>query len=380
MKKRTRIIACLTAGVLILAVSATAAFGSANGYSAYKKAVMALALEEKNFAAKGAVTVKLDGKAVATMDVDYAQDGANRSTCTTATEDGETYTHWDTTLNGVDTWFSSESEVYWQDQVDRKDTNLLGYDKNDGMESRLINFLSIAADTVAGELKNNFVQVGSQDGKDLYQVSISGSQVPSLVNAGLSLYAYDVAGGNDGNCGQIMYDDYWAVEIAYYEKTTGETLSQELKTGLMEGYDEAFYEAHQAEIDKLEEVGSEAYDHYNEILEKKGNVGVLYVEDDGSYDYYPTWMDYLAARKEQGMDSQTMEYYVAKELNLEQVDCTFALDKEGRLTDNQITATFQTTDAEGGRHTLEVTGNVTVTGYGTTQVQPLDVGDRTKAE
>ena len=246
MKKRTRIIACLTAGVLILAVSATAAFGSANGYSSYKNAVMDLALKEENFSAKGTVEVKLDGKAFTTMDVNYAQDGVNRSTCTSTTEDGETYIHWDTTLNGVDTWFSSESDVYWQAQVDRDNTSLLGYDKNDEMQSRLINFLSIAADTVAGDLKNNFVQVGSQDGKDLYQVSISGSQVPSLVNAGLSLFAYEAAGGDNYDCGQITWDNYWAAEIAYYEKTTGETLSQELKTGLMEGYDEAFYEAHKA--------------------------------------------------------------------------------------------------------------------------------------
>ena len=44
MKKRNRITVCLVAGVLILAVSAGAAFGSVNGYSTYKEAVKALAL------------------------------------------------------------------------------------------------------------------------------------------------------------------------------------------------------------------------------------------------------------------------------------------------------------------------------------------------
>lgn len=43
MKKRNRLTICLVAGVLILAVSATAAFGSVNGYSKYKEAVKALA-------------------------------------------------------------------------------------------------------------------------------------------------------------------------------------------------------------------------------------------------------------------------------------------------------------------------------------------------
>lgn len=45
MKKRNRVTICLVAGVLILAVSAAAAFGSVNGYSRYKEAVKNLLLE-----------------------------------------------------------------------------------------------------------------------------------------------------------------------------------------------------------------------------------------------------------------------------------------------------------------------------------------------
>ena len=36
-----------------------------------------------------------------------------------------------------------------------------------------------------------------------------------------------------------------------------------------------------------------------------------------------------------------------------------------------------TTDEAGGHHTLVLSGEVTLTGYGTTAIQPLDVGDRT---
>ena len=35
MKKRNRVMTCLIVGVMVLAVSATAAFGSVNGYSRY---------------------------------------------------------------------------------------------------------------------------------------------------------------------------------------------------------------------------------------------------------------------------------------------------------------------------------------------------------
>lgn len=53
MRKRNRLLVCLAAGVLILAVSATAAFGSVNGYTKYKEALKSLALETDNFTATG---------------------------------------------------------------------------------------------------------------------------------------------------------------------------------------------------------------------------------------------------------------------------------------------------------------------------------------
>ena len=70
---------------------------------------------------------------------------------------------------------------------------------------------------------------------------------------------------------------------------------------------------------------------------------------------------------------------MGKDLALDQVDCTFSLDSQGRVADTQLTVTFQTVDADGGRHTMEVSGDVTLSDYGTTTVVPLDVGDRIKA-
>ena len=79
MKKRNRLTICLVAGVLILAVSATAAFGSVNGYSKYKEAVKALALETDNFTANGTLKMICDGKEVVHVTEDYAMDGHNMS-------------------------------------------------------------------------------------------------------------------------------------------------------------------------------------------------------------------------------------------------------------------------------------------------------------
>ena len=72
MKKRSRLMVCLVAGVLILAVSATAAFGSVNGYAKYKTALKALAMEEDNFTAAGTLAVKMDGKEIMKVKADYA--------------------------------------------------------------------------------------------------------------------------------------------------------------------------------------------------------------------------------------------------------------------------------------------------------------------
>lgn len=375
MKKRNRVTICLAVGVLVLAVSAAAAFGSANGYAAYKDALLNLALEEENFTAKGSLSVKMDSTEVIAADLEYAQDGVNRSSKMTGHEGSTIYDQCDTTLNGVNTWFNGDSGLYYEAQVSREATTLLSYDKNDEMSSRLVNFMSIAADTVMGDLKNNFVQIGSQDGKDLYQVTISGSQVPSLVNAGLSLFAYECAGGGDAY-DNICYENDTKTRLAYYEKTTGETLSQEFKNNTLNGYTNEWYLANQDPVEKFNEVSGGMYDAYRQILDDKGG-GILYVKADGSYDYFTSMKDYLAAYPE--MAAENLEYYVGKDLALDRVDCTFSLDSQGRVADTQLTVTFQTVDADGGRHTMEISGNVTLSDYGTTTVVPLDVGDRIKA-
>lgn len=326
MRKRNRLLVCLAAGVLILAVSATAAFGSVNGYTKYKEALKSLALETDNFTATGTMQVNYDGKEIASLQQDFAMEGQNvysHSVSKDASGQMETY---DTLLDGVRTEFNMNDKYYYQvDYGTNQDTtlasNLLGIDTDDEMANRMVNFVEIAADTVVGELKNNFVQVGKENGVTQYQIEIAQNQVPSLVNAGLSLFAYSVDASNRENY-TVNFADYSATVIHNYESTTGETLPEEFKDGYSNGYD-AFAAAHP------EAVGD------------------------------------------------SLESYVGQDLNLEKVLCTFGVDDQGRLTDNHIEVTFQTTEKDGSSHTLVLTGDVTLTNYGTTTIQPLDVGDRT---
>ena len=204
MRKRNRLLVCLAAGVLILAVSATAAFGSVNGYTKYKEALKSLALETDNFTATGTMQVNYDGKEIASLQQDFAMEGQNvysHSVSKDASGQMETY---DTLLDGVRTEFNMNDKYYYQvDYGTNQDTtlasNLLGIDTDDEMANRMVNFVEIAADTVVGELKNNFVQVGKENGVTQYQIEIAQNQVPSLVNAGLSLFAYSVDASNREN-------------------------------------------------------------------------------------------------------------------------------------------------------------------------------------
>ncbi|MCF0122573.1 MAG: hypothetical protein HUJ67_00505 [Ruminiclostridium sp.] len=378
MKKKNRIVFCLVAGLVLLSISAVAAFGSANGYGAFKSAVITLATQEENFTAKGSMSVTVDDIALTEMKVDYTQDGTNRSTCTTTLDDDGEYVYYETILNGVETYFSSDDTVYFQTRNDRSDRNLLGIDQNDPTAVRLVNFFSVAVDTVVGDLKNNVVKVGSQDGKDLYQATVSGSQVPALVNAGLSLLA-STAVENTG--GQVIFEDLDKAAVAAYEKATGKQASQEtmayISGPMEENKAETIYEANQAEIDAIWGYQAELWQKYDDILfNEKNGQGVLYVKLDGSYEYYANRGEYLMAHADGS--NETLEYLVAQEVTLEEVDCTFALDSKGRVADGTFTAIFLTKDAAGDRHTVKATLTADVSGYGTTVVRLPDVGDRQK--
>lgn len=375
MKKRNRITLCLAAGVLILAVSATAAFGSVNGYAKYKNALKDLALEETNFTAAAQVTLSFDGQSIAVMDLDYAKAGADSSLHTrTQRSGGVVQEEYDTTLNGVNTWFSADRDYYYQSETSREVTNLLGYNQDDEMENRLITFLELAADTVVGDLKNNFVEAGSENGSTLYQVNISQSQVPALVNAGLSLLACTMAEANSDSY-QVQFEDYDQNVFQYYETATGETLSEDFKEHYRNGYTDEWYQANQDQLDRFYEVTSEDWEQtYYDVLEEKGK-GVVYVHPDGSYDYYADSAAFAAAHPEEGMDD--LYQYVGEDLVLENVDCTFGVDSQGRLTANQLQVTFATNGMDGSRHKMAIAINLSVTNYDATTVQPLDVGDRT---
>lgn len=383
MKKRNRITVCLVAGVLILAVSAGAAFGSVNGYSTYKEAVKALALKTDNVTMQGSMKATLDGKEFVSMTGELAIDGKNKSSHVITSEfGGQKEERYDTTLNNTDTWFNADSKYYNEytydnDQTAEDSNNLLGISADDEMSKRMVNFMEIAADTVMGDLKNNFVQLGKDGDKTQYQIEISKDQVPSLVNAGLSLFAYSVA-ADEGTDWGVYYEDYNASMLNTYEKLSGNKLSEEFRNGYLQRDDSAvWYDKNEKQINEILDFLSEKdweRQYYDQLDNKQG--GIVFVKTDGTSVYYKDYKSYAKANPK--MVEDDMSTYLGQDMVLKTAQCKFGVDKNGNLTNNTLTATFTTTDQDGKNHELVVTADVTLSNYGTTTIQKLDTGDRVK--
>lgn len=386
MKKRNRITVCLVAGVLILAVSAGAAFGSVNGYSTYKEAVKALALKTDNVTMQGSMKATLDGKEFVSMTGEMAIDGKNKSSHVISSEfGGQKDEYYDTTLGNTDTWFNADSKYYNEHTYDNDQTaedrnNLLGISADDEMSKRMVNFMEIAADTVMGDLKNNFVQLGKDGDKTQYQIEISKDQVPSLVNAGLSLFAYSMT-ADEGTDWGVYYEDYEASMMNAYEKLSGNKLSEDFRNGYLREDDtadsEVWRDQNEKQIHEIVDFLSEKdwkRQYYDQLDQKQG--GIVFVKTDGTSVYYKDYKSYAKANPK--MVEDELSSYTGQDMVLKTAQCKFGVDKNGNLTNNTLTATFTTTDQDGKNHELVVTADVTLSNYGTTTVQKLDTGDRTK--
>lgn len=87
------------------------------------------------------------------------------------------------------------------------------------MERRLEDFAETAVDLVVGELKNNVVQLGTEGDETIYQVRVARSQIPTLLNAGLSLFVYDNVGVPVSRF--LTYEDEIGLLFQRYEAAAG---------------------------------------------------------------------------------------------------------------------------------------------------------------
>lgn len=216
------------------------------------------------------------------------------------------------------------------------------------------------------------VQLGTEGDETIYQVRVARSQIPTLLNAGLSLFVYDNVGVPVSRF--LTYEDEIGLLFQRYEAVTGETLPEEFRAKYASGdYDDAWYQANRRLIERLDTFSTDWNAPYWTLFEKKDQ-GVLYVKADGSVQDYDTVQAFLTDHLNRSTTIWSITWAAA--LPSAMWSCTFRVNGAGKLTANQIQANLKTTDSAGGSHAMQMVLDLTITDYGTTTVAPLDVGDR----
>lgn len=363
-KRMTRGIVCGLVGVLVLSVSAFAAYGSTSGYGKYKDAVTNLVVNSDNMTMKVSSDLSYDGDMPFKTVMVYKQDGKNSSThekdMSKGSEGSDEYFY--SVIDGTATSFFKDSDEYSQ-FPDESDGTFLNMGK---YSDKVVKFASLFADTVLGDLKNNVVLVGDEDGIRSYSLDVSAEQVPALINAGIDLVLTQ-----ENTSSYTTYEDHEATFALYYEKIKGEKCPDDF-------FDMANSGEHDELWDVMDEVTTAMDEEYNKILTEQYNgEGILYVKSDGSYTVYPTYSEYVM---ENDYGTPNFEAYLGKNAVLDGVKFNFSLDEKDRLVSNDMTISFSSTDNKGKAHDLQCSFALKVSDYGTTQVTPFDVGNRTKAD
>ena len=364
-KRLTRAVAIGLAGVLVLSVSAFAAWGSSSGYGKYKDAVTKIFTETDNVTIEADASIIYDEDVAFHSETWYKIDGKDYATYEKSTpsvntdEYGEEYSR--TVIGNTETWFYDD-ETYYQYELDpagRESLLSLGEHGDN-----VIQFAKLCADTVLGDLKNNVVLVDKKGGVRNYTLDISGEQVPALINSGIDLVL--ATGGSSG--GYVAYEDTDKSFAVYYEKTYGTPLAEDYFTNLYG--DDSTNEM----WEEYNEIYQAMDEQYQKVLEERGAGAIVYVKADGTYDVYDSYMDYA---QDTQYGTNNFEAYLGGNAVLSNVKFDFALDEDDNLVSNDLLIRFNTTDKGGTAHVVDIVINVDFSDYGTTKVEPFDVGNRT---
>ena len=213
MKKRSnkfKALAGIVAGCMILTGAVFANIDNANGYSSYKNAVKNL-IKLSNCTAEFNMTAYLDDTKLEEYKI-LSKIENNKFTSSSASEsavdsedyksgvldddatylsqnytDGEFEVHVNTDSgNGYKSIditdiseYSEENGVY---------NPILGGNVDEKLLDKAIRFAEVAADSFIGDIKNNFVYLGEENGEKHYNITLSREQMPSIVTSGLSLF------------------------------------------------------------------------------------------------------------------------------------------------------------------------------------------------
>lgn len=361
-KKHAITACCMLVGMFVLTSAVYANYDNAKGYTNYKEAIKNLAFYEENFTADGGITCLVDNKEMLDFNGNFKVDGDNvcittKDTDSFGTEGDESQTV-EISKDGKKYYYYPEKNSFYE----YEGTTDYRPDMEDPTIKKSIKFAELFADTMIGDLKNNFVLTSKDKDTRTYTVKVSGSQIPEIINSGIAL-VFTAANDQNYDYSTVKYEDYYKTFAALYEKETGDKLTEEM-------YDEWDQDVAQ--------FSEKLYEKYYDILDSKGDKGILYVKADGTYDYYKTYDEYMNTVEQDVFDEKNLTKMLGTDPYIDNAMCTFTLDKEGNLLSNYMEATMSGVDENGEKHSITMKSDLKVTDYGTTKVEAFDAKGKTK--
>lgn len=182
-KKKLKAIAVTAAsGCLLLGMSVTAFASVGSGYEDYKNAVESTILAE-NGTVNANFEVKDNGLIVLTGSSNVKLDGESCSSKTNITVDGVSKTYETSKDEGKGTFVSKAGDQYYAMQKDREKS-----DKEENHQfspsSSTVKLAEILTDTLAGDVKNQFVKEGQT-----VSLNLEGAQIPQLAKMAIAAAA-----------------------------------------------------------------------------------------------------------------------------------------------------------------------------------------------
>ncbi len=434
---------CLIVGSALLCSAAVANIGNAGGYEAYKDGLLGLfSLDNYSATLKG--TALFDGEVV--DEATYTEQlnrnaGVGEAAAYNTEDDSGRYSNW-YVVNPADHESGDKYTYYYFNGSRYSDgspkarswslnsTNYLStsfggdFDPSDPESAKIVRLLEAAADLLVGDLKNNFVYLGGENGSSSYRVSLSQSQLPEIVQAAISLVLSEYTGYN----GSVIYEEPIAEVIdSAAPQETAEPYSYDYYTSQPKDDDpvagKTDYERllDSIEVPFTDMTGGES--HATGYSELRGMEDAVDLEYDGSDSDFTTRYDAAWREARRRLESGEAGYYIiTKDCGLEKyasdtdyylslnktgrlffdspraffsllkdepyVDsaiCEFTLDRDGHITQNTLEGTLSMRLLNGERHTLTIRVDAEMYDIGTTKIalpviEPMDyVTDRSRA-
>lgn len=344
-------IVCLILGAVLLCSAAVANIGNAGGYEAYKQGLLGL-FNMDSYSGHGNVELTLDGASLVTARyVEKFNKGAKAGEAISYVSLDGYSEMFDMTDGGYENWHVVNPEdhiteaPYTYYEYDSKEDSWYidtGYsrgcifsdfniDTTSEYEQKMLHIAELVVDMFVGDLKNNFVYLGSEDGLRYYRISLSGDQLPEIVQAVMSL----------------MFDNESLSSILYGSSATV-VAAIDMPDDVL--YSDGYYTARRSAWDEL-------YDH--------GDAGVAVINKDLSISWYPTAQDYLKTIGNIQLDellfpllrnnNELLFSLLDGEPRITNVSCDLAIDSQGRLMKNTLSGSIEFRLIDGRWHEATLT-------------------------